>query len=51
MRETKSEFQANQTIQMIQSTDGKENQKKKKKVVFQLVCLHPLVTPIVGFQD
>ena len=30
MRETKSEFQANQTIQMIQSTDGKENQKKKK---------------------
>lgn len=50
MRETKSGFQANQTIQMIQSIDGKENQ-KKKKVVLQLVCLHLLVTPIVGFQD
>lgn len=35
---------------MIQSIDGKENQ-KKKKVVLQLVCLHLLVTPIVGFQD
>lgn len=28
MRETKSVFQANQTIQMVQSIDGKENQKK-----------------------